>query len=374
MVRDDPITLFLCGDVMPGRGIDQILPDPSPPAIFEPYVRDARDYVTLAEKENGPIPQPVELDYVWGDALEVFGRMGPDVRVINLETAVTRSEEHWPGKGIHYRLSPANAQLLRAGGIDCCVLANNHVLDWGYAGLAETLATLQGLGVGPCGAGRDERQAQAPAVLAAPGGGRIVVLAFGHPSSGIPPAWMARADRPGVHLIRSLSRAAVDAVASLVAAVRRAGDVIVVSVHWGGNWGYAIPAEQIRFAHGLIDVAGVDIVHGHSSHHVKGIEVYRGRPILYGCGDFINDYEGISGYESFRGDLALMYFPRVDPATGVLVALEMVPTRMRRFRVTRASAKDARWLRDLLDREGRALGTSAELDAEGVLHLKWAAS
>jgi len=52
------VTLFLCGDVMTGRGIDQILSHPSPPRIYEPVVRDARMYVTLAEEVNGPVPVP----------------------------------------------------------------------------------------------------------------------------------------------------------------------------------------------------------------------------------------------------------------------------------------------------------------------------
>jgi poly-gamma-glutamate synthesis protein (capsule biosynthesis protein) len=63
-----PITIFLCGDVMTGRGIDQILPFPSAPALHEPYIQNAKDYVRLAEKENGPIPKPVSFSYIWGDA------------------------------------------------------------------------------------------------------------------------------------------------------------------------------------------------------------------------------------------------------------------------------------------------------------------
>ena len=62
-------------------------------------------------------------------------------------------------------------------------------------------------------------------------------------------------------------------------------------------------------------------MHGHSSHHVKAIEVFRGRLILYGCGDFLTDYEGVGGYEEFRGDLALMYFVELDSGTGELVGL-----------------------------------------------------
>src|SRR4051812_41512704 len=63
------LELVLGGDVMLGRGVDQILPHPSSPEIFEDYIRDARDYVTLAERRNGRIPRSVPFDYPWGDAL-----------------------------------------------------------------------------------------------------------------------------------------------------------------------------------------------------------------------------------------------------------------------------------------------------------------
>src|SRR5687768_9588317 len=102
------ITLFLCGDVMTGRGIDQVLPHPSPPRLHEPYVKDAQDYVALADRVHGPISQPVGFSYIWGDAWQAWARMSPDVRLINLETSITTSEAHWQGKGIHYRMHPTN--------------------------------------------------------------------------------------------------------------------------------------------------------------------------------------------------------------------------------------------------------------------------
>ena len=105
----------------------------------------------------------------------------------------------------------------------------------------------------------------------------------------------------------------------------------------------------------------MEVVHGHSSHHAKGIEVYRGKLILYGCGDFLNDYEGISGHESFRGDLALMYLARINPSAGKLVRLEMVPFQMKRFRLNRVSDKDTRWLEEVFNREGERFGTRFEL-------------
>jgi len=354
------ITLFLCGDVMTGRGIDQVLPYPSNPQIYEPYMTSAKGYVRLAEEVNGPIPKPVDFSYIWGDALEELRRVNPDARIINLETAVTASPEFWPGKGINYRMQPRNIPCITAAKIDCCVLSNNHVLDWGYAGLTETLDTLAAANLKTAGAGRNLLEAEAPAIIEVAGKGRVLVFGFGDESSGIPWAWGARSNKPGMNLLPDLSEGTVRRIAKRISGLKRKGDWVVASIHWGGNWGYEISSAQREFAHRLIDQALVDVVHGHSSHHPKGVEVYKGKPILFGCGDFLNDYEGISGYEEFRGDLALMYFVTLDLATGMLVSLIMTPLLIKRFRLNYAHPDDVHWLQQILDRESRSLGARIE--------------
>jgi poly-gamma-glutamate synthesis protein (capsule biosynthesis protein) len=364
------ITLFLCGDVMTGRGIDQILPHPSTPHLFESGMRSAIGYVELAERESGPIPRRVHHAYIWGDALAELTRLGTHVRIVNLETAVTVAEDAWPGKDVHYRMHPANVPCLTAAGIDCCVLANNHVLDWGPDGLLETLETLHNAGIHTAGAGRNDEEAAALALVELPSTGRVLVFAFGTASSGVGRDWAAGRGRPGVNRLDDLSGKSADAVARQVGAVKRPGDVVVASMHWGSNWGFGIPREQRTFARRLIDVAGVDVVHGHSSHHVKGIEVHRDRPILYGCGDLLNDYEGIRGYEAYRGELGLLYFVTVEFPTGRLVRLEMVPTRIHRFRIRRAAADEARWLQQVVQRESAPFGVDVVRRDDGVLELR----
>ncbi len=366
----DEITLFLCGDVMTGRGIDQVLPHPSDPHLEEPYVRSARDYVALAEAAHGPIPRPVDFSYIWGTALEVFQRVQPDTRIINLETSVTKSEDLAP-KGINYRMNPANVACLTAAEIGCCALANNHVLDWGEAGLRETLATLKRAGLKTAGAGRDIDEAEAPAIIDLADKGRVIVFAMGSATSGIPRAWAAKRNRPGVNLLADLSERSSMRVAESVLRVKRPGDIVVASIHWGGNWGYRVPGNQRAFAHRLIDDAGVDVIHGHSSHHAKAIEVYHDKPILYGCGDFLTDYEGITGHEAYRNDLVLMYFPTIAVTSGKLVSLHLVPLQLRRFQLRRPSRKDAGWLSETLTREGAAFGTTAVLQADHTLLLDW---
>ncbi len=367
----ESVTLFLCGDVMTGRGIDQVLPRPCDPRIHEHYMKSARGYVALAERANGRIDRPVDFPYIWGDGLEVLRRVRTHVRIINLETSITRSGDYWKGKGINYRMGPENVRCITAAGVDVCVLGNNHVLDWGYAGLAETLKTLARAGVKTAGAGKDLAEARAPAICKVAPDTRVLVFSFGCPSSGVPRSWAAGNARAGVHFLPALSDASGRSAARLVRQHRRRGDIVVASIHWGGNWGYEIPAEQRRFARGLIETAGVDLVHGHSSHHVKGIEVHRGKLILYGCGDLINDYEGISGREAFRGDLGLMYFASLAPSTGELKALRMVPTQMHRFRLRRASRQDTEWLRKKLDRECLRSGARVKLEEDRALSLQW---
>src|SRR3972149_4376493 len=274
------VTLFLCGDVMTGRGIDQILPYPGDPTLHEPSIRDAADYVKLAERFTAAIPRPCQFDYIWGGARKHLRQEAPQAIITNLETAITHSDTHWDGKDVHYKMSPENIGCLTSAGIDCCVLANNHMLDWGIPGLLETLDTLDKEGIKHIGAGRHLREAEQPVILRAGKEARVIVFSLGSTSSGIPIEWSANEDRPGLNVIESRSDDAIRSIARKITEVKKAGDVVIVSIHWGGNWGYKIPHSQKKLAHRLVDETGVDIVHGHSSHHVKAIEVYKARLIL----------------------------------------------------------------------------------------------
>ncbi|GBF99365.1 hypothetical protein Rsub_12169 [Raphidocelis subcapitata] len=407
------VRLLLTGDIMLGRGVDQILPHHVGPAIYEGWVKDARDYVALAEEANGPLPSQRGPDYPWGFALSDIAAMAPDAFVVNLETAMTTHPEPWPQKGINYRSHPANVATLKASGVDVAVLSNNHAVDWGFAGLEETLATLEGAGLRVAGAGRNASEAARPAVVPlgrrtaagggsdggggteaapaphaarqaapapAPGGeaaasegaaagagagaaagaaaaGRVLVWGLGHSSSGVPDAWAAGASSPGVALT-DLSPADAARIAAAVAAAKRPGDVAVVSLHWGSNWGFAVPREQRAFARALVD-GGVDVVHGHSSHHARGFEVYRGRLITYGCGDLISDYEGISNAsvearyppESHRDDVGLLWYADVGVGGGALAGLTLTPTRLRHLRLEPPEPGDWDYIQSTMDRE-----------------------
>jgi poly-gamma-glutamate capsule biosynthesis protein CapA/YwtB (metallophosphatase superfamily) len=354
------LCVFLCGDVMTGRGIDQILPNPCDPRLEEDHVRSARDYVRVAERANGPIPAQRPRSYIWGAALDAWDRIEPDARIINLETSITRRNSFSP-KGINYRMSPENAACLKDAAIDCCALANNHVLDFGREGLLDTLDALERLEIKYAGAGRTLDEARAPAILEIAGKGRLIFFSFASTTSGTPQEWAVTDREPGVNLLPESSEVTIGVVSDWARKNSRPGDVIIVSIHWGPNWGYWVPEEQRRLAHDLIDRAGVAAIHGHSSHHPKGIEIYKGRLILYGCGDFLNDYEGISGYEEYRSDLTLMYFATFEPPTGRLSELELIPLQMRRLQLVAASEEDVSWMERMLEHEGRRYGTQIEV-------------
>ena len=351
---------------MPGRGIDQILAHPGDPELREPGVSDAWAYVRLAERVNGPIPYPVAFSWPWGDALGVVEDMAPDVRVINLECAITRSADFEPVKAVHYRMNPENLPCPAAIRPDACALANNHALDFGRAGLTETVHALAGAGLAAVGAGRDAAQAQEPVAVQLPRGGRVLIFSCGTPSSGIPAHWAAARGYPGVDYLPRLTDASADDLSARVRDARQPGDLSVVSIHWGSNWGYEVHPDEARFARRLID-GGVDLIHGHSSHHPRPIEIYRGKLILFGCGDCVDDYEGIGGYQQYRDDLRLLYFASLQPDTGTLSALRMVAMQARKMRLHHAMPSDRDWLATILDQVSRAHGSRIGVEPDGAL-------
>ncbi len=325
---------------MTGRGIDQVLPHPSDPVIYEVRDGSALTYVGIAEERHGDIARPVSFEYIWGDFLQQLNVRSPHARLINLETAITASSTPVL-KGINYRMHPANVPCLAAAGIGCCALANNHVMDWGVAGLLETLDTLKGAGIASAGAGRTATEAARPAILEIGRAQRLLVFSLASPTSGTPLSWQATEMRPGLWVVGNLSMASATRVVDEIRghrSSRRPGCGVDPLGRELGVCDIRRTACVCAFSDRLRERG---VVHGHSSHHARGIEVHRDRLILYGCGDFVNDYEGIGGHEEFRPDLVLGYFVGIDARGGRLLWLEMVPFQSRRFRLQRASRADA---------------------------------
>ena len=353
---------------MTGRGIDQILPRRGDPTLRESVVSDARTYVRLAEQTNGPIPTPVEFAWPWGEALALLDEVHPDVRVINLETSITTSSEFAPRKAVHYRMHPDNIGCVTTIRPDVCALANNHILDFGYQGLADTLRVLAGAEIRCAGAGLGVGEADRPAIVGCPGAGPCGDL-VGRRRNERHPLRVGGDRQPGrrgttFRFVRPHRHGSRGPRIGREAAGRHRAGVGAL----GFELGYEVDDGQIRFAHRLID-EGVDVVHGHSSHHPRPIEVYREKLILYGCGDTVDDYEGIGTYEAFRHELRLLYFASIERSSGHLTALRMMPMRMRRMRLEYVPDEDAEWLRAAVERMSSRFETKVRGAADGALSI-----
>ncbi|ORA96458.1 hypothetical protein BST30_28635, partial [Mycobacterium mantenii] len=212
---------------------------------------DARSYVRYAEETSGPIPRPVDFAWPWGEALALVDHFAPDLRLINLETTITADGELAHGKSVHYRMHPDNMTCLTAMRPDVCVLANNHILDFGQRGLIDTLEALNRAEIAHVGAGLDSDHAERPAIVTLSDGHHVVIASGATESSGIPRGWAATAARAGVAFIPNLLNRTATEMTDRVLALKQPGDITIVSLHWGSNWDYDVARSQVRFARRL---------------------------------------------------------------------------------------------------------------------------
>lgn len=222
---------------------------------------------------------------VWGDTLDGF--TSADASVCNLECAVSERGKEWAPekKAFHFRTDPKNIEALSKARITAVTLANNHSLDFGPEALADTMAALDSSGIGRTGAGMDYKEASAPAYFSS-SGVDFALVSF----TDNEPEWEAGEDKPGVNFVPiDLADARAQRLFESITEASKKADIVVASPHWGPNLGYRPAAPHVPFAHAMID-AGADIVFGHSCHVFQGVEVYRGRPIIYSAGDFVDDY------------------------------------------------------------------------------------
>jgi poly-gamma-glutamate capsule biosynthesis protein CapA/YwtB (metallophosphatase superfamily) len=265
--------IALTGDVMLGRLVDQ--------------------YVI----QN----QSIGSDKIWSDVLPLL--LKSDRRLINLECVISGRGREWQpdSKTFHFRAHPRAIDFLRAAKIDCVTLANNHVLDYGTDALLECLALLDRAGIKRTGAGASLMEALAPAILDLPQG-RLGVVSL----TDNEPEWEAGEKKPGVHYIAYDAKGLVEPyrsrLAQVLKQVRRQADLVMVSAHVGPNWGPPSAAMQM-LAHQIVDL-GADLYWGHSNHTAQGIELYKGKAILYSTGDFIDDY---AVDKDERNDLSFLF-------------------------------------------------------------------
>ena len=303
--------------------------------------------------------RPVEA--VWGD---VLGRLrGLDGLVVNLECCLSARGDPWrrTHRVFHFRADPGWAvPALERAGVDCCALANNHVLDFEEVALRDTLDHLDDAGIAHAGAGRTRAEAFAPAVVSVAGLDAAVVSFTDNT-----PEYAATDASPGTARVEidadnEETRAAVGAV--LDRTREHDPDVLVASLHWGPNMREEPPPAFRRFARWLVD-EGVDVVHGHSAHVFQGVEVYDGRPILYDTGDFVDDY---AVDDRLRNDRGFLFEASVTPE-GRVAELRLVPTEIRDCAVHEASAEAAAWSRRRMRALSEAFGTTFERESDHLV-------
>lgn len=289
--------------------------------------------------------------YPWGDTASVLRQA--DLTIANLECVLAAGGEPEAGKVFHFRSDPKNVASLRSAGIGMVSLANNHVLDYGAGAFGEMLPALDSAGVLHAGAGLDRDAARRPAVRRV-AGTAVGLIAF----TDNQPDWEADVG-PGVFYVPVVD--SDPRVAELLALVRRTkarAGLLIVSAHWGPNWGSGAPSEHRELARALIE-AGADVVYGHSPHIFRGIEVFRNRPIIYSAGDFVDDY-AVDPLE--RNDQSFIFVLETDRGTPLM--LRLYPTLITDFQA-RLAGRSSRQIAERMQRLSRHLGTPSSWDAAG---------
>lgn len=297
-------------------------------------------------------------EYPWGDTLSVL--QGADWRLCNLECVISDRGEPWYPKVFHFRSAAKNVAVLSAARIDAVSLANNHVLDYGYDALVETIEILDRDGILHAGAGRNFEEASRVATTEV-ASRKLGLLAF----TDNEPDWEATASRPGVfHVPVDLHGERAGRLLEIIRRNAKNLDLLIVSAHWGPNWGYAPPRQHIGLAHALVE-AGAGIVFGHSSHVFRGIEFHHNRPILYGAGNFIDDY---AVDEVERNDESFIYALGIK--NGTPSGLQLYPTVIRNFQARRAGAVQGQHIAGKMQRLCRTFQTPAVwCEERGILEV-----
>jgi poly-gamma-glutamate capsule biosynthesis protein CapA/YwtB (metallophosphatase superfamily) len=313
--------------------------------------------VMLGRLVNEALKERV-AEFPWGDTLPLLE--GTDFRMCNLECAISDDGEPWPAKEFHFRSDTRNVSVLLAGKVDVVSLANNHALDYGYSALVDTLETLDGAGIAHVGAGRTLSEAEAPAIVER-NGVRISIVGF----TDNEPDWEARPDGSGVFYVPvDLRDRRSGRLLEIIEESKKKADLVVVSAHWGSNWGYTPPQEHIAFAHALVD-GGADIIFGHSAHVFRGIEIYRGRPVIYSAGDFIDDY-AVDSIE--RNDESFVFL--VEASRSRIQGLRLYPTTIAFCQANRATGSIGRAIGEKMGRLCAGFNTPTEWRSPGHLELR----
>lgn len=288
--------IALVGDVMLGRLVNKML------------------------KYNDPV-------YPWGNTLSIL--QSADLRICNLECVLSDIGAPWSAtpKVFFFRSDEKNIKTLQIANINIVSLANNHVLDYEYEALQRMLSILSEQGILYAGAGNDLSEAS-KAAFCQIGDQKVALVAF----TDNEPAWAAQENKPGIlYIPTDINDKRMKNFLLHIENLRKEADFLIVSAHWGSNWGYYPPEEHVSIGHAMID-AGADLIFGHSGHVCRGIEIYKNRPIIYSAGDFIDDY---AVDEIEKNDESFIFVLEKEQDSGL--RLYLYPTCIDRCQVNLAS-------------------------------------
>lgn len=299
--------------------------------------------------------------YPWGDTLELL--RSADLCVCNLECVISDRGSPWSPtpKVFHFRSAAKNIAVLVEAGIDAVSLANNHVLDYGREALLDLSLLLRKAEISYAGAGRNRAEAREVAVIES-GGMKVGLLAF----TDNRPDWEAGEDHPGVWYVPvALDNARMHRLLDLVETARDRVDFLVVSAHWGANWGTSPPTKHREVGMALLD-AGADIVFGNSAHVLRGVELWRQGAIIYGSGDFVNDY---LAHPLERNDESCVW--KLDVAPGGLEKISLYPIVIRKLQARLARNLMAQEILSRMSRLCSQLGTTTSYNVDhGCLSIE----
>jgi poly-gamma-glutamate synthesis protein (capsule biosynthesis protein) len=270
-------------------------------------------------------------DYPWGNTLPVFQKA--DVRIANLECVISDRGNPWRAtpKVFRFRSDAKNVDALRTAQINVVSIANNHTLDFEYEAMLDMTKILDEAGISHAGAGANLEEASGPALFERDEI-KIGLIAF----TDNEPDWEATDQRPGIFYVPiDVEDVRARKLFEIVRHTQEEVDLLVVSAHWGPNWGYRPRQNHIPFGHALID-QGAHIVFGHSCHVFQGIEIYEGRPILYSSGDFIDDY---AVDEIEKNDESFIFM--VEMEAKKITKLHLYPSLIRNFQARLATRSEA---------------------------------
>lgn len=290
--------------------------------------------------------------YPWGDTLPII--KSAQLAICNLECVIAGPATPWFGKTFHFRTDSKNVAVLLAANFSPVSVANNHTLDYGAKALIQMIEILEKESINFAGAGVDNIEASMPAIE----NGQddyIGMIAFCDEM----PEWEARKNKPGIFYVPvDLADMRAKKLLELVKKTRDDVRILIVSAHWGPNWGYGPPKNHPAFAHALID-AGADIIFGHSGHVTRGVEIYKGKPIIYCAGDFVDDY-AVDPYE--RNDESFIFI--VDLKGRDVSQLTLVPTIIENCQALVAPKYRAKAIAGKMQKLSGELGTVFDINKE----------